>query len=196
MAESNQTDVESFERRAAALEELLTQKGAVSPEEMQRARKGMDAESHVLGVQAVVKAWTDPAFKERLLEDATAALEELGVHQDFVRFVALENTGDVHNMVVCTLCSCYPRWVLGRPPRWYKSFAYRSRAVRDPRGVLEEFGVTLPPETEVRVHDSTADLRYLVIPRRPPGTEGWSEERLAALVSRDSMVGVALAREP
>lgn len=196
MAESDESEETYFERHAAALEELLTEKGVITPEEMEGARKALDAESHAVGVQAVVKAWTDPTFKERLLEDATAALEELGVDQDFVEFAALENTKEVHNLVVCTLCSCYPRWVLGRPPVWYKSFAYRSRAVKDPRGVLKTFGVTLPPEMEIRVYDSTADLRYLVLPRRPAGTDGWSEEELAALVTRDSMIGVGLPKEP
>ena len=147
------------------------------------------------GARVVAKAWTDPEFRERLLENATAAVAELGFGgPEGGHLVAVENTSKVHNLVVCTLCSCYPWPVLGLPPVWYKSFAYRSRAVRDPRGVLKEFGVEIPEKVEVRVWDSSAEQRYLVIPQRPAGTDRMSEEQLAALVTRDSMIGVALVR--
>ena len=139
--------------------------------------------------RAVARAWRDPAYKRRLLEDSPAALADLGVTYD--RLVVVENTPAVHNVVVCTLCSCYPRALLGPPPAWYKSLPYRSRAVSDPRGVLAEFGVELDDDVELRVLDSTADVRYLVLPRRPAGSEGLSEDELAALVTRDSMIGVA-----
>jgi nitrile hydratase len=146
------------------------------------------------GAEVVAKAWTDPAFKKRLLADGTEAIRSLG-HESRTgdHLNVVENTPQVHNVVVCTLCSCYPWEVLGLPPVWYKSAPYRSRVVKDPRGVLADFGVTLPKETEVRVWDSTAETRYLVLPMRPAGTEGWSEEQLADLVSRDSMIGTALA---
>jgi nitrile hydratase len=140
----------------------------------------------------VAKAWVDPEYKKRLLANATAACEELGLEIPALKLVAVENTPQVHNVIVCTLCSCYPRVLLGIPPDWYKSRAYRSRMVREPRAVLAEFGVSLPETTSIRVHDSTADMRYLVLPMRPAGTEGWDEARLARLVSRDSMIGVAL----
>jgi nitrile hydratase len=141
----------------------------------------------------VAKAWLDPAYRERLLADGTEAIASLGyTGRQGENIVALANTPDVHNMVVCTLCSCYPWPVLGLPPVWYKSAPYRSRAVADPRGVLREFGVELPAETEIRVWDSTAEVRYLVVPMRPQGTDGWSEERLAGLVTRDSMIGTAV----
>ena len=143
------------------------------------------------GARIVARAWTDPAYKERLLADAKAAASEVGVDAALSPVVvALENTAELHHLVVCTLCSCYPRALLGPPPAWYKSNEYRSRAVSEPRAVMAEFGLRLPDEVEVRVVDSTADIRYLVIPRRPAGTEGWSEERLALLVTRDSLVGV------
>jgi len=144
----------------------------------------------------VARAWVDPAFKARLLADGTAACLELGIDIRPTRLVAVENTPEVHNLIVCTLCSCYPRLLLGLPPDWYKSRAYRARAVREPRAVLAEFGTELPDGVTVRVHDSTADMRYLVIPMRPPGTEQLGEAELAALVTRDSMIGVALARRP
>jgi nitrile hydratase len=140
----------------------------------------------------VARAWTDPAFKARLLANGTTACEELGIEMAATKLVVVESTPDVHNLVVCTLCSCYPRMLLGLPPDWYKSRAYRARAVREPRAVLREFGTELPDGVTVRVHDSTADMRYLVLPLRPTGTEGWSEERLAGLVTRDSMVGVSV----
>jgi nitrile hydratase len=144
----------------------------------------------------VVRAWTDPDFAARLAADAGAAVEELGLSRGETVLTALFNTQDVHNLVVCTLCSCYPRSVLGRPPAWYKSRAYRARAVRDPRGVLAEFGTQLPEGTSIRVHDSNAELRYLVVPRRPSGTEGWDAAKLEQLVTRDAMIGVTEARQP
>ncbi|MBI2017345.1 MAG: nitrile hydratase subunit alpha [Candidatus Rokubacteria bacterium] len=186
------------ELRVRALESLLTEKGLVDP-------KALDAlidtyETKVgprNGARVVARAWVDPAYKARLLNDATAAIAELGyTGRQGEEMVVLENTPTVHNMVVCTLCSCYPWPVLGLPPVWYKSPPYRSRAVLDPRGVLGEFGVALPDGVEVRVWDSTSEVRYLVLPERPPGTEGMSEGELAALVTRDSMIGVARVAPP
>jgi len=184
--------------RVKALESLLVEKGLVDP-------KALDAiidlyETKVgphNGARIVARAWTDPAYKRRLLTDATAAIGEAGFGgQQGEDMIVLENTPNVHNMVVCTLCSCYPWPVLGLPPVWYKSAPYRARAVIDPRGVLKELGLQLSEEVEVRVWDSTAELRYLVLPERPAGTDGWTEERLAALVSRDAMVGVAKVPSP
>jgi nitrile hydratase len=149
------------------------------------------------GAKVVAKAWSDPAFKHALLEDGSKAVASLGLmNRVGDHLIAVENTPKQHNMIVCTLCSCYPWEVLGLPPVWYKSAPYRSRAVADPRGVLREFGLKLPEETEIRVWDSTAEVRYLVVPMRPAGTEGWSEERLAALVTRDSMIGTGLPKSP
>jgi nitrile hydratase len=157
----------------------------------------MDSRTPALGAKIVAHAWADAAFKARLLADAKSACAELGIDTgSLAALVAVENTDTVHNVVVCTLCSCYPRAILGLPPDWYKSLNYRSRAVKDPRGVLKEFGLELASEIEVRVYDSTADMRYLVIPARPSGTEGMGEEKLARLVTRDSMIGVAKARIP
>jgi nitrile hydratase len=149
------------------------------------------------GARVVAKAWADPAYRARLFKDASPAIGELGyAGRQGEHIVALENTAKLHNMVVCTLCSCYPWPVLGLPPVWYKSAPYRSRAVADPRGVLSDFGVTLPKDTEIRIWDSTAEIRYLVVPMRPAGTEGWNEERLAELVTRDSMIGTGLPKSP
>jgi nitrile hydratase len=142
----------------------------------------------------VARAWTDPAFRARLLADGSAACREMGIAVDALKLVVVENTAAEHNVIVCTLCSCYPRNLLGLPPDWYKSRPYRSRTVREPRAVLAEFGLTLPADVTVRVHDSTADMRYLVLPSRPDGTEGWSAERLAAIVTRDCMIGVAVPK--
>lgn len=179
--------------RVKALESLLVEKGLVDPKTLDEI---VDTYENKVGprngARIVARAWVDPAFKQRLLADATAAIAEFGFIERWAEdMVALENTPHVRNMVVCTLCSCYPWPVLGLPPAWYKSDAYRSRAVLDPRGVLKEFGEEIPADVEVRVWDSTAELRYLVVPERPAGTEGWSEEQLAAIVTRDSMVGVA-----
>jgi nitrile hydratase len=184
--------------RVRALESLLTEKGLVDPAALDALVDTYETKIGPRnGAQVVAKAWTDPAFKRRLLEDATGALADLGfIGRQGEDMVVLENTEAVHNMVVCTLCSCYPWPVLGLPPVWYKSAPYRSRAVIDPRGVLGDFGVKLPEEVEVRVWDSTAELRYLVLPRRPEGTEGMTEEALAALVTRDAMIGTAVVRVP
>lgn len=184
--------------RVKALETLLSERGYVDAGEIDRlVDHFQNAVGPRNGAKIVAKAWTDPAFRTRLLADATAAAAEFGFSgRQGEHMIAVENTPAVHNLVVCTLCSCYPVPVLGLPPVWYKSHAYRSRAVIDPRGVLAEFGVTLGENVELRVWDSTAELRYLVIPERPAGTVGWGEEKLAALVTRDSMIGAAKARQP
>jgi nitrile hydratase len=185
--------------RVKALESLLIEKGLVDPAALDAI---IDTYEHKVGprngARVVARAWTDPAFRERLLADATAAILELGCDAGLEgRFlVAVENTPRVHNLVVCTLCSCYPWAVLGLPPVWYKSPPYRSRAVIDPRAVLAEFGLKLRDDVEVRVWDSTAEIRYLVVPERPAGTEGWTEGALAVLVTRNSMIGVGLALAP
>jgi len=179
-----------------AVRELLIEKGVINPEDVRRAIEAMDARSPAQGARIVARAWADPAYKARLLADPNAAILELGIEPGVYKLVVLENTARTHNLVVCTLCSCYPRAVLGLPPDWYKSRAYRSRAVREPRAVLREFGTAIPDHVEVRVHDSTADMRYLVLPERPAGSEGMSESKLAELVTRDSMIGVARARAP
>ena len=183
--------------RARALEELLVEKGVVTREAVRQGIDWLVSRSPADGARLVAHAWVDPEFKQRLLEDARAAAAELGLDAGpSPRVVAVENTADVHYMVVCTLCSCYPRALLGPPPAWYKSLPYRSRAVSEPRSVLAEFGVELAPDAELHVLDSTADVRYLVIPRRPDGTEDLDEDELAALVTRDSMVGVAEPAAP
>ena len=177
--------------RARALEELLIDKGAVSREDVRARIDWLVSRSPADGARLVARAWVDPEFKRRLLEDARTAALELGLDPGpSPVVVAVENTDSVHHMVVCTLCSCYPRALLGAPPAWYKSLPYRSRAVSDPRGVLAEFGLELAEDVELRVLDSTADIRYLVIPRRPEGTEEMTEDELAGLVTRDSMIGV------
>lgn len=179
-----------------ALRELLIEKGIFSAAELQRAIETMEARGPARGAAIVARAWVDPAFRDSLLSHANSAVARFGVNMGLAELVAIENTPDCHNLVVCTLCSCYPRALLGIPPGWYKTKAYRSRAVLEPRTVLAEFGLELPHDVRVRVHDSTADLRFIVVPQRPPGTEGWSEERLARLVTRDSMIGVAPALDP
>ncbi len=181
-----------YARRARAIEALLQEKGLCTLEEVQRAVDAVESRSPADGAKVVARAWVDPGFKSRLLADARSALEEMGytLPEANTQLAVLENTEDVHYLVVCTLCSCYPRNLLGRPPDWYKSLAYRSRAVVDSRGVMREFGLDVPERVEVRVMDSTADLRYLVLPLRPDGTDGLSEEELAKLVNRDSMIGV------
>lgn len=184
--------------RVKALESLLVEKGLVDPQALDEL---IDTYERRIGprngARIVARAWVDPAYKERLLEDASAAIAEFGfVGRQGEDMVVLENTPSVHNMVVCTLCSCYPWPVLGLPPVWYKSAAYRSRAVIDPRGVLRELGLEIPEDVEVRVWDSTAELRYLVLPERPAGTEGWTESQLEEIVTRDSMIGVAKVRVP
>jgi len=178
-------------RLEIAVRELLIEKGILTADEIREAIERMDARGPHLGAKLVARAWIDPAFKTRLLKDGSTAADEAGVQMDQpTRLIVVENTPQVHNLVVCTLCSCYPRMVLGIPPDWYKSRAYRSRAVHEPRTVLAEFGTHLPGDVAVRVHDSTADMRYLVLPMRPKGTEGFDETRLAAIVTRDSMIGV------
>ena len=184
--------------RVKALESLLVEKGYVDAQALDRL---IDTYENKVGPRngaaVVARAWADPEFRRWLLADATAAIGSFGFSgRQGEHMMALENTPQTHNMVVCTLCSCYPWPVLGLPPVWYKSAAYRSRAVLEPRQVLTEFGVVLPEDTEVRVWDSTAELRYLVVPMRPPGTEDWSEDRLAPLVTRDSMIGTGLALAP
>ncbi len=175
-----------------AVRELLIEKGLVTADQVRRQVEDMDSRTPARGAKVVAAAWLDGGFRTRLLSDGNAAVEELGLERGPYKLVVVENTSAVHNVIVCTLCSCYPRWLLGLPPDWYKSRSYRSRMVREPRAVLREFGLELPDSATVRVHDSTADMRYLVLPVRPAGTEGWGEEQLAKLVTRDSMVGVAV----
>jgi nitrile hydratase len=183
--------------RARALEELLVEKGVITREAVRQGVDWLVSRSPADGSRLVARAWADPEFKERLLSDAREAALEVGLDPGpSPKVVAVENTDDVHHMVVCTLCSCYPRALLGPPPAWYKSLPYRSRAVSEPHAVLAEFGVELDPDVELRVLDSTADVRYLVVPRRPEGTEGLREDELAALVTRDSMIGVAQPLAP
>jgi len=183
--------------RARALEELLVEKGVITRESVRQGVDWLVSRSPGDGARLVARAWVDPAFKQRLLADARDAAAELGLDAGpSPKVVAVENTDAVHHMVVCTLCSCYPRALLGPPPAWYKSLPYRSRAVSEPRAVLSEFGVELDRDVEVHVLDSTADVRYLVVPRRPDGTGDMDEEALAALVTRDSMIGVALPASP
>jgi nitrile hydratase len=180
--------------RARALEQLLVEKGVLRREDVRQVIDWLVSRTPADGARLVARAWVDPDFKQRLLADARAAALELGLDPGpSPVVVAVENTDSVHHLVVCTLCSCYPRALLGPPPDWYKSLPYRTRAVSDPRGVLTEFGVELDDDVELRVLDSTADIRYLVIPRRPSGSEGLTEDELAALVTRDSMIGVAHA---
>jgi nitrile hydratase subunit alpha len=186
-----------YEKRTWAIQSLLMEKGIITADEVRRQIETVDSRTPADGAKVIARAWVDPAFKARLLSDAKSAVAELGFDSgEAPVLVALENTPKVHNVVVCTLCSCYPRALLGLPPDWYKSLSYRSRAVVDPRGVLKEFGLELDPDVEVRVYDSSADMRYLVIPERPAGTERMSEAELASLVTRDSMIGVTKVREP
>jgi nitrile hydratase subunit alpha len=183
--------------RIRAIEALLVEKGVVTKEDVRRQIEYMEARSPANGARLVAHAWVDPEFKARLLSDTKGAAMELGIDASGpVEFVVVENTPKVHNLIVCTLCSCYPRAILGRPPDWYKSFNYRSRAVKEPRAVMREFGFEPPDGVEIIVHDSTADMRYMVLPMRPPGTEDMGEEELAGLVTRDSLIGVSLPREP
>jgi nitrile hydratase len=185
-----------FQLMEVSLRELLVEKGILTEESIAAAVEDMRGRTPERGARVVARAWTDPGFKARLLADGTKACEELGLDVPALRLVVVENTPQVHNMIVCTLCSCYPRMLLGLPPDWYKSRNYRSRAVREPRAVLAEFGLHIPAGVQIRVHDSTADMRYMVLPMRPAGTEGWSEERLAAIVTRDCMIGVAVPQLP
>ena len=192
------SELSEMQRRARALETILTEKGYVDPSVLDLIVEHYETKTgpHI-GARVIAKAWADPDFKRALLADATAAVGALGLSGRVGdHLIAVENTPTLHNMVVCTLCSCYPWDVLGLPPVWYKSAPYRSRAVMDPRGVLADFGVTLPADTEIRVWDSTAETRFLVLPRRPAGTQGWNEERLASLVTRDCMIGTGLPVRP
>lgn len=174
-----------------AFREALIERGVLTQAEVDERVEFMYEREAVFGKKVVAKAWVDSQFRERLLRDGSAAVRELGIEIGSLKLVVVENTAEVHNLIVCTLCSCYPRMLLGIAPDWYKSIAYRSRAVRDPRGVLAEFGTRIADGRAVRVHDSTAEMRYLVLPMRPPGTDGWNEGRLADLVTRDSMIGVS-----
>ena len=185
-----------YQRLEMAVYELLTAKGVLSGADVRRTLERIDSQTPALGARVVARAWVDAAYKARLLADGSKAVEELGIPMEGVQLLVVENTPHTHNVIVCTLCSCYPRPVLGLPPDWYKSRAYRARMVREPRSVLAEFGTTLPDGVTVRVHDSTAEKRYLVLPMRPAGTEALSEEELAKLVTRDSMIGVAMPRRP
>jgi nitrile hydratase subunit alpha len=184
-----------YAARIRAIEALLLEKGVLTEAEVQDRISYMEARSPANGAKLVARAWVDPAFKERLLSDTKATAMELDIDASGpVEFVVVENTPRVHNLIVCTLCSCYPRAILGRPPDWYKSFEYRSRAVREPRAVMREFGFEPPENVEVVVHDSTADIRYMVLPMRPAGTQDLDEEELAELVTRDNLIGVSIPR--
>ncbi len=185
-----------FELLTDALKELSIEKGLVTATEVREYVEFFDSRGTEKGAEIIAKAWIDPAYKERLLADGTAAAAELDIPMAGAELVVVENTDDVHNVIVCTLCSCYPRTILGLPPDWYKSKSYRSRTVNEPRAVLKEFGTELPGDVALRVHDSNADMRYLVLPKRPAGTEDWPEDQLRELVTRDSMIGVAPARDP
>ena len=185
-----------YQLMEVAVRELLIEKGILTADEVRRQIEDMDGRNAGLGAKMVARAWVDPAYKQRMLTDGNAAAEELGLDHGAYKLVVVENTPAVHNVIVCTLCSCYPRWLLGLPPDWYKSRNYRSRVVREPRAVLGEFGLRLADSVAVRVHDSNADMRYLVLPMRPAGTDAWGEERLAGLATRDCMIGVALPDSP
>jgi nitrile hydratase len=179
-----------YQAMTLALGELLIEKSIVTGDEIRRMIEIIDAKSPADGARLVARAWVDQEFEQRLLQDVNAAAAEFAIDAGPIPILAVKNTPQLHNVIVCTLCSCYPRMLLGLPPDWYKSRAYRSRMVREPRAVLAEFGTAIPADVEVRVHDSTADLRYLVLPQRPPGSENMNETELAALVTRDSMIGV------
>ena len=181
-----------YQLMETSLRELLVEKGLLTDEQVNAEVAAMRARQPERGARVVARAWLDADYKKRLLANGTVACEELGLEIPGLHLVAVENTPQVHNAIVCTLCSCYPRVLLGIPPDWYKSSNYRSRMVREPRVVLAEFGLRVPDSVQIRVHDSTADMRYMVLPMRPKGTEDWDEERLAAIVTRDCMIGVAV----
>jgi len=185
-----------FQLMEVSLRELLVEKGVVSEQAVSDAVEDMRRRGPDTGARVVARAWVDQDFKRLLLENGTRACEAMGIDVPALKLVVVENTPQVHNMIVCTLCSCYPRMLLGIPPDWYKSRNYRSRAVREPRAVLAEFGLRIADDVTIRVHDSTADMRYMVLPMRPAGTEGWDEARLASIVSRDCMIGVAVPIAP
>ncbi|HYT48484.1 MAG TPA: nitrile hydratase subunit alpha [Burkholderiales bacterium] len=183
-----------FQLMEVTLRELLVEKGVLTEEQVAAEVQAMRERTPERGARVVAHAWTHPEYKKRLLENGTGACEELGLEIPALKLVVVENLPEVHNVIVCTLCSCYPRVLLGIPPDWYKSRNYRSRMVREPRKVLAEFGLQIPGKTTIRVHDSTADMRYMVLPMRPPGTDGWSEQQLARIVTRNSMIGVAVPK--
>ena len=200
-ARTFQPDIEDsafshYQVMAQALGEVLIDKGVITADELRGQLEWLDSRSPEEGAKLIARAWTDPAFKELLLKDVNAAAESMDMDAGDIPIRAVENTPDVHNVIVCTLCSCYPRALLGLPPDWYKSREYRSRTVREPRAILAEFGTTIAEDVEVRVHDSTADLRYLVLPMRPEGSEGLDRDALEPLVTRDCMIGVSLPRDP
>jgi nitrile hydratase len=183
-----------YEIMVHAIKELLIEKGVITGEDIRKTLEFMDTRTPALGAKVVARAWTDPQFKKRLIANGTSAVAEMGIPMGDAELIVVENSNDVHNIIVCTLCSCYPRTVLGLPPDWYKSRNYRSRVVVEPRAVLKEFGTELPDSVTLRTHDSNADMRYLVLPERPAGTAGWSQDQLAAIVTRDCMVGVAFPK--
>ena len=183
-----------FQLMEVSLRELLVEKGVITEDAIAGAMATMRARGPERGAAMVARAWLDPAYQARMLENGSAAAEELGFEVAGLKLIVVQNTPDTHNVIVCTLCSCYPRMLLGLPPEWYKSKPYRSRVVREPRTVLAEFGLKVPAKVAIRVHDSNADMRYVVIPMRPAGTEGWSEEELARIATRDTLVGVTVPR--
>jgi nitrile hydratase len=185
-----------FQLMEVSLRELLLEKGVVTEDAIAGAMATMRARGPERGAAMAARAWLDPAYKARMLANGSQAAEELGFEVPGLRLIVVENTPRTHNVIVCTLCSCYPRMLLGLPPEWYKSRPYRSRVVREPRKVLAEFGTKIPAKIRIRVHDSNADMRYMVLPMRPAGTDGWSEERLAGLVTRDCLIGVAVPEIP
>jgi len=183
-----------YEIMSRAIQELLVEKGVITAEQVRARMEQFDADFPYRGPRVIAHAWADPDFKARLLADGKRACAELGVDLEADRLIAVENTPEVHNVIVCTLCSCYPRALLGMPPSWYKSENYRRRVVREPRAVLREFGTVIPEHVSLRVHDSNADMRYVVVPMRPAGTAGWSEEQLAGIITRDALVGVTVPK--
>jgi nitrile hydratase subunit alpha len=185
-----------FQLMEVSLRELLVEKGIVTEDAIAGALAAMRERGPERGAAMVARAWTDPAYKARMLDNGSRAAEDLGFEVPGLKLIVVENTPDTHNVIVCTLCSCYPRMLLGLPPEWYKSRPYRSRVVKEPRKVLAEFGLKVPAKVKIRVHDSNADMRYMVLPMRPAGTAGWSEDRLAALVTRDCLLGTALPKIP
>jgi nitrile hydratase len=196
VAEQDSGPASEYEIMSRAMQELLEAKGVVTADEIRRRMEIFEEDFPYRGSRVIARAWTDSAFKARLLADGKAACAEMGVELEATRLIAVENTPDVHNVIVCTLCSCYPRELLGMPPTWYKSDNYRARVVREPRSVLKEFGTVLPDHVTLRVHDSNADMRYVVVPMRPRETKGWSEDRLAEILTRDTLVGVTVPRVP
>ncbi|MQF64838.1 nitrile hydratase subunit alpha [SAR202 cluster bacterium AC-409-J13_OGT_754m] len=191
-------DTSSFEKQVEGLKQTLLSKGLITQVELEEMIAELDQRTPFDGAQIIARAWTERDFRNRLIANGTKAVSELGYHppDDFQSLVVLANTEFLHHLIVCTLCSCYPRWLLGRPPDWYKSIAYRSRAVSDPRGILNEFGVTLDPNISIRVVDSTAEVRYMVLPLRPSGTDNLNMKELVGLITRDSLIGVGLPHSP